>query len=69
MNDSSPDEDGDFTTDGRFVLTEAMKRELDRRIAESDANPGSGIPFEVVQAEVKEKLRQMRIRRLSDPNQ
>lgn len=32
-------------------LSDAMKAEIDRRIADSDANPGSGIPWEVVYAE------------------
>jgi putative addiction module component (TIGR02574 family) len=32
-------------------LTDAQKAELDRRIASADANPGAGIPWEVVLAE------------------
>jgi putative addiction module component (TIGR02574 family) len=41
-------------------LTEAMKRELDRRIADMDANPDDEIPWEVVDAEVTEELRRCR---------
>jgi len=38
-------------------LTAAQMAELDRRIAYSDANPGSGIPWEVVKAKSMERLR------------
>ncbi|HYH66300.1 MAG TPA: addiction module protein [Urbifossiella sp.] len=38
-------------------LTRAQKAELDRRIAYSDVNPGSGIPWEVVKAKSLERLR------------
>ena len=38
-------------------LTRAQKAELDRRIAYSDANPGSGIPWEVVKAKSMERVR------------
>ena len=38
-------------------LTEAQMAELDRRIAHSDANPGSGIPWEVVYAESLKRVR------------
>lgn len=32
-------------------LTDAQRREIDRRIAEMDANPGGGIPWENIKAE------------------
>lgn len=35
-------------------LTNAQRDELDRRIAEMDANPDSGIPWETVRAELQE---------------
>jgi putative addiction module component (TIGR02574 family) len=36
-------------------LSEDVKRMLDQRIAEADANPDAGIPWEVVMREVREK--------------
>jgi len=41
-------------------LTDAKRAELDRRIAEADANPDGGIPWEVVEAELDEQLDQIR---------
>jgi len=35
----------------KFQLTEAQKREIDRRLAAHAANPGSAIPWEQVKAE------------------
>ena len=37
-------------------LTAAQMAELDRRIAHSDANPDSGIPWEVVKARTRVRL-------------
>ena len=37
------------------LLTEAQRKELDRRIAEDDADPDGGIPWEQVQAELLEE--------------
>ena len=37
----------------RMPLTEAQRAELERRIAAADANPGAGIPWEVVRAEAR----------------
>jgi len=34
-------------------LTDAQRRELDRRIEEMDANPNAGIPWEDVKAELR----------------
>lgn len=34
-------------------LTEAQRTELERRVAAADANPGEGIPWEVVWAEAR----------------
>jgi len=38
-------------------LTEAQKQELERRLAEHEANPHDVIPWEQVQAESKARLR------------
>ncbi len=34
-------------------LTAAQRAELERRIAAADANPGAGVPWEVVRAEAR----------------
>lgn len=39
-------------------LPDGMKAELDRRLAAADANPGAGIPWEVVKAESLKRARQ-----------
>lgn len=36
-------------------LTDAQRRELDRRIEEMDANPAGGIPWEQVKAERRDR--------------
>lgn len=41
-------------------LSEAMKRELDRRIADMDANPDDELSLEDVEAEVRAELRKCR---------
>jgi putative addiction module component (TIGR02574 family) len=38
-------------------FTEEMKAELDRRIAELDRNPDSGVPWDEVKARVLGRLR------------
>jgi putative addiction module component (TIGR02574 family) len=38
-------------------LTDAQRRELDRRIALLEANPGAGTPWEEVEARVLAKLK------------
>jgi putative addiction module component (TIGR02574 family) len=38
-------------------LSPEMKAELDRRVAEADANPGAGIPWDVVYAESMKRVR------------
>ncbi len=43
---------------GRPLLSEAGRRELDRRIAEDDASPDDVIPWEQVKAQTLAKLRQ-----------
>lgn len=43
-------------TFGRFETREEMFAELDRRIAEDDANPDDAIPWEEVYAETKQRL-------------
>ena len=40
-----------------FDLTDDVKALLDQRIAASDANPGAGIPWEVVKAESLKRAR------------
>jgi putative addiction module component (TIGR02574 family) len=39
-------------------LTDAQREELDRRLAEDEANPDEGIPWEVVKAEARSRPRQ-----------
>jgi putative addiction module component (TIGR02574 family) len=41
-------------------LPEELKRELDRRLADINANPEDEVPWEVVKAEIEEDLRQCR---------
>ena len=38
-------------------LTEAQKQELDRRLAEDDASPEDAVPWEIVDAEIRSRLR------------
>ena len=38
-----------------FVLSDEQKAELDRRIAEHEADPDSAIPWEQVERELKER--------------
>ena len=40
------------------LLTEAQCRELDRRIADDDANPDDVVPWEQVKAEVLARIQQ-----------
>lgn len=42
----------------QFQLTEAQKQEIDRRLAEHAANPGSAIPWEQVKAEALARFQQ-----------
>jgi putative addiction module component (TIGR02574 family) len=39
---------------------QVLKRELDRRLADIEANPDDEVPWEVVKAEIEEDLRQCR---------
>jgi len=39
-------------------ISEAMRRELDRRIAFLDANPDAGTPWEVVKRRILARLQQ-----------
>ncbi len=39
----------------REPLTPAQRAELERRVAAADANPGEGIPWEVIRAERRER--------------
>ena len=39
------------------IPTEAQRRELDRRVAALDADPGSAIPWDVVEARALARLR------------
>jgi putative addiction module component (TIGR02574 family) len=41
-------------------LTDEQKRELDRRIAEDEADPDSAIPWEQVKAEMLARVKQVR---------
>lgn len=42
---------------GKPLLTDAQRRELERRIAEDDANPEDGIPWEQVKAQALSRLK------------
>ncbi|OWK45013.1 addiction module protein [Fimbriiglobus ruber] len=39
------------------LLTEAQRRELKRRVADDDANPGDGVPWEQVKAQTLARLK------------
>lgn len=39
------------------LLAEALRQELDRRVAEDDASPDDGIPWETVEAQTLERLK------------
>ena len=41
----------------RPPISDALRAELDRRIAEDDADPDGGIPWEVVKAEALARIR------------
>ncbi len=41
----------------RLPLTEAQRQELDRRIAEAEADGGTGIPWDEVQRRIRERRR------------
>lgn len=41
-------------------LTETQRSEIDRRLANADANPEAGIPWEQVQANARDRLRRRR---------
>jgi putative addiction module component (TIGR02574 family) len=42
---------------GKPLLTDAQRRELERRIAEDDANPDDVIPWEQVKAQTLSRLK------------
>jgi len=46
-------------------LSEARKRELERRLAEHEANPGDAIPWEGVQAEALARFARQGVERRS----
>jgi putative addiction module component (TIGR02574 family) len=43
---------------GRIHLNDAQQRELERRLAEHEANPDDVVPWERVKAEALERFRQ-----------
>jgi putative addiction module component (TIGR02574 family) len=43
---------------GHTSLTDAQRRELERRIAEHEANPGDVVPWEQVKAEALARFQQ-----------
>ena len=43
--------------EGQPLLTDAQRRELDRRAAEDDADPDGGIPWEEVKASARARFR------------
>jgi putative addiction module component (TIGR02574 family) len=42
---------------GKPLLTDAQRRELERRIAEDDANPNDVVPWEQVKAQTLSRLK------------
>ncbi len=46
-----------IVAEGPPPLTEAKRQELDRRIAEDDASPDDGVPWEEVEAQALARLR------------
>ena len=42
--------------EGQSFLTDAQRQELDRRIAEDDADPDGGIPWEEVKASARARF-------------
>jgi len=44
--------------DAEFPLTDEQRTELDRRLADFEQNPESGVPWEQVRAEIDERLQQ-----------
>jgi len=48
--------DGISTDAKTLELNDSMKAELDRRIDEADANPGAGIPWELVESDARNRL-------------
>ena len=48
--------DGISAEASNLELSEEMKAELDRRIDESQSNPGSGIPWDLVESETRKRL-------------
>ncbi|MGH2608974.1 MAG: addiction module protein [Tepidiformaceae bacterium] len=42
--------------DALFPLTDAQRAELERRLAEHERNPSSGIPWEEVQRRLRDRL-------------
>jgi putative addiction module component (TIGR02574 family) len=43
----------DTEQEAQFVLTDEQKAELDRRLAEHEADPDSAVPWEEVERELK----------------
>ena len=44
-------------TPDQLSLTDAQKQELDRRLADDDANPDGAVPWEAVKAETQARSR------------
>jgi len=45
-----------IATEGGSFLSDAQRRELDRRAEEDDADPDGGIPWEVVKAQARRRV-------------
>ena len=43
--------------DGVLALTDTQREDLDRRLAESDADPTGGFPWEEVRERIRHRLR------------
>ncbi|NOT01143.1 MAG: hypothetical protein HOP29_11000 [Phycisphaerales bacterium] len=55
QNETHGGEEAGETCPTDAPLTESQRVELDRRIAEMDADPAAGIPWEVVKAELRKR--------------
>lgn len=49
--------DGISAEAGKLELTDQMKAELDNRISDADSNPGSGIPWEIIESDARGRFK------------
>jgi len=49
--------DGISSDTESLELTQRMKTELDSRLDEADSDPGTGVPWELIEKETRERLK------------